>query len=74
MILGYLDDLIEKEIMRRIVRYNKEVVICFTWLFSGLVVLDLSLNRDVEFHNSLRRMYDDKGAGMRYFYKGEELK
>jgi hypothetical protein len=73
MIFGYLDDAIEEEIIRRLVRYNEGIVLCCTWLFGGLVVLKMNNEADIELHNILIKMYTDKGRGMKYYFKGEEL-
>lgn len=39
MIFGYLDALMEEEIIRRLVKYNDGIVLCFTWMWGSLIVL-----------------------------------
>lgn len=71
LVLGKLEN--DDEVIQALCNYNKAKVICIYYIFNSLCLLDLSTTEDCAYHQEVKHIFTDKGAGFRYFFNGEEL-
>jgi hypothetical protein len=58
-----------------IVKFNPQRTLCFTYVFTNFIVLDLDDAGDLQYHNSLlRNCTPELAQQIRYFKNGVELK